>query len=249
MSTTKQPIERCVYPESEFGGFTRFDATIPFYARIHAIIPASAVVLDIGCGRGGAMDDPSAYRRNLRDLRGLGRNIIGIDVDSAGSSNPTIDEFRLITDPSHWPIEDATIDVGYCDCVVEHLENPDQFFAEWRRVLRPNGIACLRTPNSFSYVAIVSRILPSRFHARVANYAQNGRKAEDVFPTFYRCNTRRKLTRMFSRHGFRSSVYTIESEPNYLQFSRLAYRVGAYLHRVLPQSLQSTLVAFAQKHP
>jgi SAM-dependent methyltransferase len=246
-TSSKPPIERSVYPESEFGGFTRVDGTLPFYTRMHAILERESVVLDIGCGRGRALDDSCAYRRSIRDLRGASRYVIGIDVDSAGQSNATIDEFRLIPDSGGWPIESATIDLAFSDFVMEHIEHPDDFFGEWRRILKPGGYACLRTPNSFSYIALTSRFIPNRFHARVTHFAQDGRKAEDVFPTFYRCNTRRKLTKMFRKHGFHSCVYSVESEPNYLRFSRLAYRLGALVHRHLPDTFQSTLIAFARK--
>jgi SAM-dependent methyltransferase len=246
-SAAKPPIDRLVYPESEFGGFTRVDGTIQFYIRMRALLGPDAVVLDIGCGRGCGSEDSCKYRRDIRNLRGERRRVIGIDVDPAGKSNPVIDEFRQITEPGRWPVDAATIDMAFADFVIEHIESPDEFFAEWRRVLKPGGYACLRTPNSSSYIALISRLIPHRFHAKATHFAQGGRKAEDVFPAFYRCNTRRRLTRMFRKYGFYSSVYSVEGEPSYLRFSRLAYRIGAVVHRHIPQPFQSTLVAFAQK--
>jgi SAM-dependent methyltransferase len=248
-SSSKPPIERLVYPESEFGGFTRFDGTIQFYTRVHALVEPESVVLDIGCGRGCAADDSCTYRRNIRNLRGMCDRVIGIDVDPAGDTNPALDEFRLITEPGQWPVANESIDLAFCDFVVEHVERPDEFFAEWRRVLKPGGYACLRTPNSASYIALISRLIPGRFHAKVTQIAQEGRKAEDVFPKFYRCNTRRRLATLFDKHGFQSCVYSVETEPRYLHFSRLAYRLGAVVHRHLPERFQSTLLAFARKMP
>lgn len=247
MSSPKPPIERCVYPESEFGGFTRFDATIQFYARIHALVPDEAVVLDIGCGRGCVMDDPCAYRRSIRDLRGPRHHVIGIDVDPAAQGNLAVDEFHLIPASGRWPVEDAAIDIAFCDFVLEHIEHPDDFFSEWHRVLKPGGYACLRTPNASSYIALISRLIPNRFHEKVTKFAQDGRKAEDVFPTFYHCNTCHNLRKLFHKHRFQSCVYQVESEPNYLRFSRLAYRIGAVVHRHLPRRFQSTLLGFARK--
>lgn len=248
-SNPNQPIERRVYPESEFGGFTRFDGTVQFYARIQAILPAEAVVLDIGCGRGAGSNDPCTYRRSLRNFRGPRRHVIGIDVDPAGQDNPALDEFRLIPSSLRWPVNDEAVDLALCDYVVEHIEQPDEFFQQWRRVLKPGGYACLRTPNARSYISLISRMTPNRFHAKVTNYAQDGRRAEDVFPTYYRCNTRPKLNRLFKSYGFSPCVFHWEGEPSYLRFSRLAYRFGAVIHRHIPQTFQSTLVAFARKLP
>jgi SAM-dependent methyltransferase len=248
-ASSKSPIEQIVYPESQFGGFTRWDGTVQFYSRVRAVVPDKAVILDIGCGRGSGMDDACAFRRDIRNLRGTGRHVIGIDVDPAGHSNPTLDEFRQIPRSGTWPVEDAAIDVAFCDFVLEHIEHPDDFFSQWHRVLKPGGFACLRTPNSSSYIVLISRLIPNRFHGKVTRFAQDGRKAEDVFPTFYRCNTRRKLARLFHKHHFQPCIYSVESEPNYLRFSRLVYRVGAAIHRYLPQRFQSTLLGFARKLP
>jgi SAM-dependent methyltransferase len=248
-ASSKSPIEQTVYPESQFGGFTRLDGTIQFYSRVHALVPDQGVVLDIGCGRGSASDDACVYRRNLRNLRAPGRQVIGIDVGPAGEQNVTLDEFRLIPASGRWPVENAAIDVAFCDFVLEHIEHPDDFFSQWQRVLKPGGYACVRTPNSSSYVALISRLVPNSFHAKVVRFAQDGRKAEDVFPTFYRCNTRRKLTKLFKKHGFHACVYAVEGEPSYLRFSPLVYRAGAVIHRYLPQRFQSTLLGFARKLP
>jgi SAM-dependent methyltransferase len=248
-SSPKRPIRSCVYPESDFGGFTRVDGTIQFYERVRALLGEESVVLDIGCGRSCGSEDNCEYRRVLRDLRGGSRRVIGIDVDAAARTNPTIDDFRLMEDPRQWPVEDNSIDLAFCDYVMEHVEDPEAFFAEWRRVLKPGGYACLRTPNSWSYIALISRLIPNRFHAKVTHFAQESRKAEDVFPVYYRCNRRGKLTALFRRHGFDVCVYSLEGEPNYLAFSRLAYRLAAVVHRHLPSMLQSTLAGFARKLP
>jgi SAM-dependent methyltransferase len=240
-------IERCVYPESEFGGFTRLDGTIQFYARVRALLRPESTVLDIGCGRGRAAEDDCEFRRSLRDLREDGRRVIGIDVDPNARANPTIDEFALITSLRHWPIDDGAIDLAFCDYVIEHVDDPKTFFAEWRRVLKPGGYACLRTPNATSYIAVISRIIPNRFHGKVVGFSHADRKSEDVFPTYYCCNTRRKLMKLFRSYGFQGCIYNVESEPNYLRFSRIAYRLGAIVHRYLPQTFQSTLLGFARK--
>ncbi len=101
------------YPESRFGGFTDSDAYVVFYARVNALLTPDSVVLDIGCGRGAYADDPVAFRRQLRILKGKGRRVIGIDVDPAAAANPFLDEFRRL-EPANgrWPVDDASIDVA-----------------------------------------------------------------------------------------------------------------------------------------
>lgn len=142
----------CFYPESRFGGFSDLDGTVAFYGRIQAMLDAGMTVLDVGCGRGaGLMEDPVAYCRQLHDLRGKGRRVIGLDVDPDAAQNPGLDEFQRIDGVSAWPIADASIDLIVSDFVLEHIDNPEAFFTQVAQVLKPGGVFCARTPNPGSY--------------------------------------------------------------------------------------------------
>ena len=245
-SLVSERLLRC-YPEAAFGGFTDVDGTIAFYARTRSLMSPDHVVLDIGCGRGNLGDDPIVVRRNLRIFKGDVRRVLGIDVDIAAAGNPYIDEFRHIS-CRRWPIDDASVDVAIADCVIEHVGDPDALFSEARRVLRPGGFLCLKTPNAWGYVALVSRLVPNWAHAKVVAQAQGGyyRRDCDVFPTLYRCNTRRKLRAALTRHQFRCVVYSYEAEPSYLEFSGLAYKLGVWHQRYAPKALRLVLFAFGQ---
>jgi SAM-dependent methyltransferase len=236
-----------VYPEIAFGGYSRVDGTIDFYSRVQSLMSPGATVLDIGCGRGKDAEDPCAFRKSLSDLRTNGRKVLGIDVSDAGAENPIIDEFRKIEDVDHWPVDSGSIDLAVANSVLEHVERPERFFAEAWRVLRPGGYLCFRTYNKWGYVGICARIIPNKHHARATSFAQQGRDEHDVFPTVYRCNTPRAIRRALRRQGFRSVVYTLETEPTYLKFSPLAYRLGAVVHKVIPPFLRWTILSFAQK--
>lgn len=238
---------RQFHPETRFGGFTDLDNTIVFYARVQELLPADGVALDIGCGRGAQSEDPVRIRRDLRLLRGRCERVIGIDVDSAGSENETIDEFRLISDHAHWPVDDEAVDLAVADFVLEHVADPAAFFAEARRVLRPGGMLCLRTVNVRSYLGIASRSVPDDDHDRLLARVHPDRKSEDVFPALYRCNTRPALRQALAAHGFDAAVYTFESEPSYLAFSAPTYALGLMHRRLAPAGIRIGLIAWAQR--
>jgi len=240
-------IADVVYPERRFGGFSRVDGTIAFYTRIAGLLNETTRVLDIGCGRGQVSEDPCRIRRQLCDPRGEQRHVLGIDVDDAARVNPIIDEYRPIENVDVWPVDSNSIDVAIANSVVEHVAHPERFFGEAFRVLKPGGYLAVRTYNTWSYVGIASRLVPNSLHAAVTSKVQKTRKHEDVFPTLYRCNTRRKLTSAMRRAGLDAYVYAIETEPNYLQFSRILYRLGAIAHSVMPPAFRWTLLAFGQK--
>ena len=235
------------HPESRFGAFTDLDGTIRFYARVQELLDPDGVALDVGCGRGTQQDDPVRVRRDLRILRGKCAHVIGIDVDPTAADNPFVDDFRMIEDDGRWPVEDASVDLALADFVVEHVADPDAFFAEAARTVRPGGFICLRTINARSYVGVASRLVPAKLHVKTVGRAQPERKAEDVFPTLYRCNTRKRLATALDTHGFDAAVVTVEDEPEYLTFNALAYRMGLLHRKLAPAALRVGLVAWGRR--
>ena len=248
MSARRADLTERFHPETAFGGFTDLDGTITFYTRVQQLLPADGVALDIGCGRGAQAEDPVDVRRELRVLRGKCERVIGIDVDPAAAENPFVDEFALIEPGRPWPVDDASVDLAIADFVVEHVDDPDAFFAEAARVLKPGATLGIRTINARSYLGLASRLVPSRMHAGALRRLQPARASEDVFPTVYRCNTRRRLRSALERHGFDSVVYGTEDEPSYLAFSPVAYRLGLAHRRLAPAAMKVGLVAWARRH-
>ncbi len=221
-----------------------------FWEQVWGIF-AGMTVLDVGCGRGaGLMEDSVAYRRKLRDLRGgrgEERRVIGLDVDPDAAQNPGLNEFHRIDGVSAWPVPDESIDLIVSDFVLEHIDNPEAFFAEAARVLKPGGVFCARTPNRIGYVGLVASLIPNSRHVQVLKVAQEDRKEMDVFPTYYRVNTVWAVRRVLKQAGLEGIAYGYEAEPSYLQFSALAYVLGKYLHALTPSILRTCLFIFARK--
>lgn len=234
------------YPETEFGGFSHTDGTVAFYSQVHALLQPSFTVVDFGCGCGLHQEDPIQFRRELRLLKGKVTRVIGVDVDEIAKSNPSVDEFRVLTPGQPWPIADRTVDMIICDYVMEHLPDPREFIQEASRVLLRGGYVCIRTPNANSYFGIAARLIPNRHHAKVISKVQLMRKDEDIFPTLYRCNTISALRRLFAGAGFRAAVYGYEPEPAYLHFSKIAYGLGVAHQRFAPGFLKTIIFAFGE---
>lgn len=234
------------YPESRFGGFSTVDGTLAFYHRVNALVNRTSTIIDVGCGRGAYQDDPVPYRKQIRILKGKCARVIGIDVDVQGQENPFLDEFRLIKNHG-WPVENDLADLCLSDNVLEHIESPDIFFSECSRILKPGGYVCIRTPNQLSYFGLVARLVPNSQHISVLNKAKDRVIEQDVFPTFYRCNTIPGIRKKLTKHGFTACVYGYEAEPAYLSFSKISYALGVFLSRFTPNLFKVGIHVFGQK--
>jgi SAM-dependent methyltransferase len=228
------------------GGFTHVDGTVAFYTRVNGVLDPKSVVLDLGCGRGAGAEDTVAWRRELRDLRGRCRLVIGADVDPLASTNPTIDEFHLI-EGDRLPLPDEHVDLCVVDFVLEHVQDVDAFFSEVVRVLKPGGHVCIRTPNVWNYMGIASRVIPNKWHAHVLTRVQPERSEGDIFPTVYRCNSIGRLKRALERRGLETVIVAHESEPAYVSFSKVLYALAVFHQRYAPRRLRCMLLAFARK--
>lgn len=93
---------------------------------------------------------------------------------------------------------------------------------------------------------MISRLVPNRHHSRVLSKVQVNRKEVDVFPALYRCNTVSKLRTQMAAHRFRAVVYGYEAEPSYLNFSKLAYRIGILHQKLTPGFLRPSIFGFGQ---
>lgn len=94
------------------------------------LLPAGGRVLEFGSGTG----------EQARFLAEQGFDVVALDL---ASSNYAKDRIFPVTDydGSHIPLEDQSVDAIFSSNVLEHVENFEEISAEFRRVLKPAGIA------------------------------------------------------------------------------------------------------------
>jgi SAM-dependent methyltransferase len=99
--------------------------------------------LDIACGTG--------YGLGL--LSSEVNYIVGVDLDlsAASKAKSEIEDKRgavIVADGCHLPFPDGAFDVITTFETIEHLEKRTEFLAELKRVLSPEGLCILSTPNA-----------------------------------------------------------------------------------------------------
>jgi SAM-dependent methyltransferase len=99
-------------------------------------------ILDVGCGTG----------LNAQHLAAKGHTVVGIDL-----SPVAIEKFRQkgfdgsvcdLERDGAAPFSDGSFDLAFASEVIEHIGDTETFLTEIKRLLRPEGVLLLSTPNS-----------------------------------------------------------------------------------------------------
>jgi SAM-dependent methyltransferase len=143
--------------------------------------------LDIGCGRRLFPDWMPASEQEEAALKARLQDSFGIDADVASLRDNLFVRHRVAGDCCSLPFASASFDLLTANMVVEHVADPRALLCEASRVLKSNGIFLFHTPNALSYATVLARLVPESLKVRLIAYLES-RKAEDVFPTFYRMN-------------------------------------------------------------
>jgi SAM-dependent methyltransferase len=221
--------------------------TIPFETDHTAVelrlleraLPAggTATVLEAGCGR-------TTRLVAVRDRIG---ELVGMDVDvAAGEENDALDRFVEGDLCKPLPFDDASFDLVYANFVVEHLDRPSAAFAEWHRVLRPDGHLLLVTSNRASPVLRAAELLPQSTRV-VIKQRGAGAREDDVFPAVYRANTPRQLREQLEAAGFAPvSVLPVATLDRYAGGRRAPAAILRAGEHALPPWRRSTIVGLWQ---
>lgn len=121
---------------------------------------AARDVLDLACGAG--------YGSGLLAVGGA-RRVVGMDIalDAVAYSRTTVASGPsfLAGDCLRLPFPDDSFDRVVAFEILEHVERPDELLREARRVLRPDGLLVLSTPDRDSY-AEARQGQPNPFHVQ-----------------------------------------------------------------------------------
>jgi ubiquinone/menaquinone biosynthesis C-methylase UbiE len=136
-----------------------------------------ARVLDIGCGAG----------YGTAELAALARNATGIDlspeaVTHARSAYPLANIRFLPASATALPFEGASFDLITAFEVIEHLTDWRALLAEAQRVLHPDGVFLVSTPNKRYYTESRGSSGPNPFHTHEFEYQEFQAALAEFFP-------------------------------------------------------------------
>jgi SAM-dependent methyltransferase len=160
---------------------------------LERFVTSETMWLDAGCGHQVFPFEPDREEALVRRAR----RVFGCDLDEPGLHNHQTIDRVAVSDLSRLPYRTATFDLVTANMVVEHLAAPAPVLDEVARVLRPHGRLIIHTPNAWSYLVAIARLLPDPLMRKI-----DGRPPEDFFPAYYRANHPRRLQRLLRAAGF-----------------------------------------------
>lgn len=198
-------------------------ATEVYEAMIRGCIKPEMRVLDLGCGRGGV----------LEQLGALISYPVGFDPDVQSLAEHRLPDLpRAAALADALPLRDSSVDCVVCSWVLEHVTDPEHVFAEVVRCLRPGGAFIFLTPNARALVTLLNRLLRPVQHVLVPRLY--GRAEVDTFPVLYRANTRIRLDQLAQGAGLVPDSFRAISDPTYLAFNPALFSASVLLSRVTP---------------
>ena len=195
-----------------------------FEEEISRHLQKSHVLLDAGCGREASL---------LIRFQGKAKSLIGIDLVEFDANARGTDIELLNNDLAQIKLPNGSIDIAISRSVMEHVEKPLSVYGEIFRILKPGGYFIFLAPNLGHYSALISKLIPNRFHSSIVLRTE-GRREEDTFPTYYRSNTFQTIRDLAKRTGFELVSFKYPGQhPSYFMFNPILFLLTAGYEKVV----------------
>jgi SAM-dependent methyltransferase len=188
-------------------------------------------VLDLGCGRGGLVEQ---LGHPLLQVVGLDPDLRSLIEHRLANEKPSFP--RAAAWSSRLPFADSSFDLIFASWVLEHLAHPQEDLGQIARVLRPDGCFVFITPNKRHPLTGLNRLLGrlSSFQDRFVQRAY-GRAPGDTFPAYYRANTASKLQHLAQASNMQLIELAFISDPTYLAFRPVLFSLSRRLESRLAE--------------
>lgn len=206
-------------------------------------MPLGGRLLDLGCGRGGLVEQ---LEFPLNKMVGVDPDVRSLREHRLADRRPPMP--RLVGFSELLPFAAESFDLVFASWLLEHLQQPATVFRQIGRVLRPGGIFVFITPNKRHPLSRLNR-LAGRFAGLQGGAVQRlyGRAPEDTFPVRYRANTAAELQELARFGEMNLAQLEAISDPTYLAFRPFLLRLAGRLESRLAAGRGIHLVGYCRR--
>jgi len=218
-------------------------ATEVFADLVREHLRPDSRVLDLGCGRGGLVEQ---LKHPLELIVGLDPDQNSLRQHRLAHEKPPLP--RTAGQSRYLPFTHQSFDLLYASWVLEHLAEPELDFHQIGRILQPNGVFIFITPNKRHPLSQLNNAM-GQFGAVQDRIVQGfyGRASADSFATHYRANTEADLARLAQVGNMELvQLFTIP-DPTYLALRSSMFRLACWLENRLPSERHIHLVGIARR--
>jgi len=165
---------------------------------VRSWIDSDSEWLDMGCGH----DVFAPWLPSAANVVAKSKLVVGLDYDLESLKKHNLIRNRVRGDVMNPPCRDGAFNRITANMVMEHVADPILALTQVRRLLKPSGVFIFHTPNYWHYAAFFASLIPQRLKNKIIQFTE-GRREDDVFPTFYRLNTVKDITEAARKAGFK----------------------------------------------
>ncbi len=205
-------------------------ATEVYAMMVRQHLRSDSLVLDLGCGRGGLIEQLEHPRARVM---GLDPDWLSLSQHRLAQEQPPLP--RTVGFGHKLPFADNSIDLVLASWVLEHLDDPESDFHEIGRVLDPKGVFIFITPNKQHPLIKFNQLLSARsLSQRILVDRLYGRSSEDTFPVQYKANSSNDLITLATASGLVVVDLEIIDDPSYLSLSPRMFNLACLIEKRLP---------------
>lgn len=214
-------------------------ATEVYAKRVRDHLRAGARLLDIGCGRGGLVEQ----------LQYPLSQTVGVDPDFVSLREHRLPAFpRTVAFGHRLPFRNGAFDIIAAAWVLEHLSQPEAAVGAIAGALRPGGAFIFITPNARHPLAWANNVAGrlGRVQGRLVDLVY-ARAEGDTFPTAYKANTPQVIARLAIEAELTVASLDLVADPSYLAFNAAAFQIVSRLDGYLPPDRRIHMVGVLRK--
>jgi SAM-dependent methyltransferase len=213
-------------------------ATEVYSDLAQSAIRSKSRCLDLGCGRGGLVEQLQHPRSQSV---GLDPDFLSLTEHRLAADRDPLPRVAALTE--RLPFKESSFDIVFASWVLEHLSRPEMCFQQIGHVLKPGGVFLFITPNRRHPLVSLNRSIGRLAGIQGALVGKlYDRDQADTFPAYYRANTPNELDRLAQVGSMTLTHLEAVSDPTYVSIRPSLLRFASGFESRLDRSRHIHLV-------